>query len=455
METAKTPQVYTSSGYELPESSTAINRDRPIGNEAENPFTSGLSTPQAETTDPYDDFPDGGTRSWLVVLGSFFLLMASYGLMNSVGVLQSYLETHQLEGYSSRDVGWISGIFVWTSLGLGVFVGPLFDAYGPKELVTAGTGIYSLSVLLMAECTLYWHFVLCFGFLAGIGAALISNVGMSCVPHWFQAKAGMAIGTAMAGSGLGGVIFPYILRGTFGSVGYKWGMRITALVVLVMCSIASFLVKSRLPRNGRLKAAFDIRCFKDARFTWMALATFCLELVVFALIGLLPTYVLGQGFSAASSVNLLVVLNVTNCVGRLIAGRVADKYGRLNVLILLIALAVILIFTILYPFSHSLVALYIFSALYGITSGSFICLAPVCVRQISPAKEIGMRFGTFYCLVSFATLICIPIGGEMLEKVGARMVVVWLGGVLVVAMGMFLLARWACLGYRWDWGSKI
>jgi MFS family permease len=275
METAKTPQVYTSSGYELPESSTAINRDRPIGNEAENPFTSGLSTPQAETTDPYDDFPDGGTRSWLVVLGSFFLLMASYGLMNSVGVLQSYLETHQLEGYSSRDVGWISGIFVWTSLGLGVFVGPLFDAYGPKELVTAGTGIYSLSVLLMAECTLYWHFVLCFGFLAGIGAALISNVGMSCVPHWFQAKAGMAIGTAMAGSGLGGVIFPYILRGTFGSVGYKWGMRITALVVLVMCSIASFLVKSRLPRNGRLKAAFDIRCFKDARFTWMALATFC------------------------------------------------------------------------------------------------------------------------------------------------------------------------------------
>jgi hypothetical protein len=66
-----------------------------------------------------------------------------------------------------------------------------------------------------------------------------------------------------------------------------------------------------------------------------------------------------------------------------------------------------------------------------------------------------MRFGTFYCLVSFATLICIPIGGEMLEKVGAKMVVVWLGGVLVVAMGMFLLARWACLGYRWDWGSKI
>ncbi|KAL2870563.1 major facilitator superfamily domain-containing protein [Aspergillus lucknowensis] len=449
METCKAHQAFASesSGYELAESST-INRDRPIA--LHEPFASELNTPLAE-----DEFPDGGTRSWLVVLGSFFLLMASYGLMNSVGVLQSYLETHQLSAYSSRDVGWISGVFVFTALGLGVFVGPLFDAYGPKELVTVGSALYSLSILLTAECTHYWHFILCFGLLAGVGAALICNVGMSCIPHWFQARAGMAIGTAMAGAGLGGVVFPYILRESWARVGFKWGMRIAALVILTLCGGASFLVKARLPREGRLKAAFDIRCFKDARFTCISAATFCLELVVFALIGLLPTYVVGQGFTGTSSVNLLVVLNVTNCLGRLIAGRVADRYGRLNVLILLISLAVVQIFAILYPFSHSLAALYVFCALYGVTSGSFICLAPVCVRQISPAKEIGMRFGTFYCLVSFATLICIPIGGEMLEKVGARMVVAWLGGVLVLAMLLFVVARWACLDYKWNWRSKI
>lgn len=60
------------------------------------------------------------------------------------------------------------------------------------------------------------------------------------------------------------------------------------------------------------------------------------------------------------------------------------------------------IFVILYPFSSHLSALYIFSAIYGLCSGSFISLAPVCIRQVSNAKEIGMRFGTCYCLVSFA-----------------------------------------------------
>ncbi len=274
----KGPQVNTTSGYELTEPSTAHNRDRAVSVvEPEDPFRSGTITPRSEEEASDDDvFPDGGTRSWLVVLGSFLLLMASYGLMNSVGVLLSHLESHQLVDYSSRDIGWISGIFVFTALSLGIFVGPLFDAYGPKELVTAGTGIYALGILLTAECTRYWHFILCFGLTAGIGAALVSNVAMACVPHWFHLKAGMALGTAMAGSGLGGVVFPYIMRETWNRIGFKWGMRVVALVVFTLCGLASVLVKSRLPKGGRLKAAFDIRCFKDARFTWLSIATFCM-----------------------------------------------------------------------------------------------------------------------------------------------------------------------------------
>ncbi|KAL4954345.1 major facilitator superfamily domain-containing protein [Aspergillus filifer] len=459
----KHPHVRTLSGFELAalaEPSTAVNnRERPViacdnGNNSDH-LSSGINTPLVEERNDTEPFPDGGTRSWLVVLGSFLLLMASYGLMNSVGVLQSYLETHQLQGYSGQEVGWISGVFVFVALILGVFVGPLFDAYGPKELVTLGTGLYALSVLLTAECTKYWHFILCFGIMGGTGAAIVSNVAMASVPHWFEARAGMALGTAMAGAGLGGVVFPYIYRETWATVGFRWGMRIVGLVVFVLCGSASFLIKTRLPKKGEFKAAFDIHCFKDARFTTLTAATFCLELVLFGLIGLFPSYVVAQGFSSGTSVNLLVVLNVLSCVGRLVAGRIADKYGRLNVLILLVALAVVLIYAILYPFSYSLPALYVFSATYGFVSGSFISVAPVCVRQISPAKEIGMRFGTFYGLVAFATLISIPIGGEMLEKVGGSMVVVWLGGVLALATVLFVVARWACLDYHWHWTSKI
>ncbi|CRG91597.1 putative transporter MCH4 [Talaromyces islandicus] len=406
------------------------------------------------SSDTTETFPDGGLRSWLVVLGSFLLLMGSYGLMNSIGVIQSYLETHQLAAYSTTAVGWIFSVFIFVALLLGVFIGPLFDSHGPKMLVYAGSAITVLSLFLFAECTKYWHFFLCFGILGGTGAALVSTVAMSCVPHWFHVRAGMAIGTALAGAGLGGVVFPFLMRACFANVGFKWTIRILAFVIGVICAVGSFMVRTRLPKSLS-KAVVNLRCFKDMRFTWLSAGAWFLEFEFFSLMGLYPTFVISQGFSADTSVYLLVVLNISSLFGRLIAGRIGDTYGRLNTLMFIVSVAILFIFSILYPFGHSLPALYVFSSLYGLASGSFISLAPVCIRQISDTKEIGLRFGTCYALVSFATLISIPIAGEMLGKAGPKALVVWLGGILVLTLGILLMARWTCLEYQWKWRMKV
>ncbi|KAL1962976.1 hypothetical protein VTN77DRAFT_8822 [Rasamsonia byssochlamydoides] len=221
-------------------------------------------------------FPDGGTRSWLVVLGSFFLLSASYGVMNTLGVLQSYLASNQLANYSTSEVGWIPGLFVFIGLSLGVQVGPIFDRYGPRGIVLSGSCCYVASLFLLAECRLYWQFLLCLGVLGGIGAALLSTAAMAVVPQWFQRRAGLAMGIAMAGSGVGGTIFPFVLRAGFSRWGFRWGIRLLAFVVTVMCILGSLLVKSRLP-TGKAKAAVDLRCFRDSRFTWLTIGTFSMS----------------------------------------------------------------------------------------------------------------------------------------------------------------------------------
>ncbi|CAL5875267.1 uncharacterized protein PFLUO_LOCUS9571 [Penicillium psychrofluorescens] len=380
---------------------------------------------------PGDTFPDGGTRSWLVILGSFCLLMASYGLMNSVGVLQNYFASHQLSSYSASAVGWIPGLFTFFGLGLGLQVGPMFDRYGPTGILIAGTTCYVAGLLLLAECRLYWHFVLTLGVLSGTGAALLSTAAMATVPQWFERRVGLAMGVAMAGSGLGGVTFPLMLRAAIARVGYQWAIRLLALLVLVMCALGIALVRARLPKGRSL------------------------ELEVFAGLGLYPTYVVMQGFSTSTSVILLSILNVASTVGRLIAGAVGDRYGRINTQTGLIALGAITIFTIWLPFGNTLSGLYTFSVLFGLASGSFLSLAPACIGQISKASEAGGRFGICYSMVSLATLICIPIGGEMLEQVGKRAMVAYLGSVLILALGMFVMARWACLSYRWRWQAKI
>ncbi|KAJ5369161.1 uncharacterized protein N7496_008921 [Penicillium cataractarum] len=350
--------------------------------------------------DSEETFPDGGTRSWLVVLGSFFLLMASYGMMNSTGVLQNYFATHQLSDYSTSAVGWIPGLFTFFGLVLSVQIGPMFDRYGPTGILIAGSCCYIAGIFILAECRLYWHFMLTLGVVMGSGSALLSTAAMAAVPQWFDRRVGLAMG-------------------------------------------------------GQSKSSINLRAFRDTRFTWLTLGTFGLELEVFAGLGLYPTYVVMQGFSVSTSVILLSVLNVFSTIGRLITGLVADKYGRINTQTGLICLGALAIFTIWLPFGHTLSGLYVFSCVFGLASGSFLSLAPACIGQISKASEVGGRFGICYSIVSLATLICIPIGGEMLEKVGSRAMVAYLGSVLIVALGMFIMARWASLSYRWRWQAKI
>lgn len=63
----------------------------------------------AKVNEP-QEFPDGGLRAWLVVLGAFFGLLISFGWTNCVGVFQAYYETHQLQSKSPSTVSWIPAI---------------------------------------------------------------------------------------------------------------------------------------------------------------------------------------------------------------------------------------------------------------------------------------------------------------------------------------------------------
>ena len=58
-------------------------------------------------------------------------------------------------------------------------------------------------------------------------------------------------------------------------------------------------------------------------------------------------------------------------------------------------------------------------------------------------------------LTSYRTLIGIPIGGQLLEVAGPSRLVAFLGGILGLACTSFVVARWACLEYHWNWQVKV
>ena len=84
-----------------------------------------------------------------------------------------------------------------------------------------------------------------------------------------------------------------------------------------------------------------------------------------------------------------------------------------------------------------------------------MALVPACIGQLCRAEEFGRYYGSSYFIASLATLVCIPISGELVEVVGAQAMVAFYCAVLALGVATFTASRWACLDWKWDWTTKV
>ena len=93
----------------------------------------------------------------------------------------------------------------------------------------------------------------------------------------------------------------------------------------------------------------------------------------------------------------------------------------------------------------------VFSALYGFGSGAFVSLAPALVAQISDLRQVGVRNGTFFAVISFAALTGTPIGGALVPDIlhdGYTRQQIFCGVVMIVGSTLFVFARGAVGGFK-------
>ncbi|OLN88288.1 putative transporter MCH4-like protein 1 [Colletotrichum chlorophyti] len=404
--------------------------------------------------------PESSLAAWLCVFGSFLFLYPSYGFMQSVGTVQSYLQLNQLSSYSARDLGWISGIFTSLGLLLGIQAGPLMDAYGTRILAPLSAVLLVPVFFILAECTEYWHFILGLGVLGGIGGALTSTVAMAVIGKLFNRRQGLAMGVALSGSSFGGVAISLMLRSLLPRLGWQWSLRIMGFLVLgiMVLGVLCFLPYPRLTATssaapvGKRGAMLNLTAFRSPPFDFITMGLFLLEFVLFGITGLLPTFAILAGFPSNTGYSLIAILNGTSCVGRIMTGIIGDRFGHLNVLLIMILITIIFTGVIFVPFgTQHIGALYAFASLWGYGSGSFLSATPVVVGKTCEPKDYGRYLGTMNFVVSFSLLITVPIGGQMLESMGGTalsgfyLAIVFLGGVCFFAARSLLVGRWLVL----------
>ena len=359
-------------------------------------------TPSTTTT----TYPEGGLRANLVVAGSFSAIMGGLGLMNSIGIYQAWISTHQLSSTRSGQIGWIFGIYNFLVFFCGIQIGPIFDARGPRLLMWLGSALVVLTLVLVGFCTEYWHFLIVIGILGGMGTSFIFIVPVASIGHFFCRRRGAATGLALSGGSLGGVIFPLVLENLAPKIGFAWSTRVIALITLLLLVPGCILVRANFPPKAAAAPSAktflpDLSILKDPVLALTTLGVFFIEWGFFIPLEYIASYSLATGIPRQLSYLMVVFLNAGSFPGRWLPGILADRIGRFNTLLLTNILCLISVLAVWMPASGNMVAIIIFSVVFGFASGSNISLVPVCVGELCPVQSYGRYYTTVYTIVSF------------------------------------------------------
>ncbi|CAG8942994.1 unnamed protein product [Penicillium salamii] len=400
------------------------------------------TTPPIEATsdkvNSLEKAPDGGLRAWLTTAGTAFTFFAALGFANSFGVFQEYYLSHQLKGQPADKVAWIGSLSTFLQLAAGAVGGPLFDRYGAWVIRPAAV-LYVFALMMTSLCEQYWQFMLAQGVLLGISMGFLQFPSMAAVMQYFDKNIAAALGAAVAGSSIGGVVIPIALSKMLNStsLGFGWSVRIIGFVVTPLLAFSCLTVKARLP--PRKTSFYILSAFTKIDFCLLVAAMFFMFFGFFTPLFYMPTYAVTRGMDATLASYLLAILNAASTFGRVIPGVLADKFGRLNVLSTGGIITGIIIFCMNKPESNP--ALIVYSIIFGFWSGTIISGATAALSILIPdPRTTGTYLGMALGVSSMAALIGPPVNGVLVTKYNGFFEVSLLSGATCTFGGLLALA---------------
>jgi MFS family permease len=221
-------------------------------------------------------------------------------------------------------------------------MGVLFDRRGPALawlLVACGLAAGGVVMSVAAGAGVA---IVGLALLRAFGQGSFPLVGTLLVARTFDAWRGRALSIAYLGSTLAAAGLPLVAAVLIDGVGWRAGLRITALVVLVVVAPLTLAVRWTVgPRARRVRPRPTMRparivragTARFRRFPWrdggavmlvaLSVAPMASTAVVFHATSLLATHGLGKGAAAAA----LGAMAVTGALGSLAGGAVVDRAG--------------------------------------------------------------------------------------------------------------------------------
>jgi nitrate/nitrite transporter NarK len=325
------------------------------------------------------------------------------------------------------------------------------DRFGPRVTALLGGLLVGAGFVIVSQTTAYAWWLLGFGALAGAGFGFGYSAATPPALKWFPpVKTGLIAGIVVSGFGLAPVYIAPLSSWLLGAYGIHTSMLILGIGFAALVSLlATRLINPTLPAAGSSAAAEDAAdresavgpsaIMRTGRF-WALWAIY----FVGAGAGLMVIgSVAGMAKSALGEMAFLAVaiMAVGNAAGRIVAGIVSDRMGRLRTLALMLtAQAVLMLVAISVVGRGGPVTLVLLATFIGFSYGSNLSIFPAVTKDCWGLKTFGANYGALFTAWGVGGFVMGRASEMITAKTGSfTLSFVLAGALLVVAAGLTLV----------------
>ncbi len=386
--------------------------------------------------------------AWLVVAASSVGLFLHFGslLVNAFGVFLTTL-CDQFN-WSRGQVSLGFTLATLTAMLTMPLTGWLTDRFGARRPILISMTLFGALYASLSLLTPHlWHLYAVFLLLGLVGPGTSAVPHASLISRWFTDRRGLALGVAMCGTAMGGVIWPSATRTLMDQFGWRNAYAISGGAVLLI-AVPLMLLLLREPENSVRASKQNVtdghadgltrgEALRSGVMWLLIVAFFVISMSIQACMIHLVPLLTDRGMSPVSAAFAASLLGVAGMIGRLGTGYLLDLLPADRVPTLafsIVAAGIFLLFT-----GVTGTGAYIAALLVGFGYGAESATIPYLV-----SRYFGLRsFGEIYSYL----FITVPLGGALgpalmglgFDATGSYRLTLLLCGVVTIVAALMML----------------
>ncbi|KAI9477645.1 major facilitator superfamily domain-containing protein [Coemansia mojavensis] len=359
--------------------------------------------------------PSDSAFGWVIVAGSTVLMMLALGPSNAYAVYYEEYHTNVFPEASTTVLSWIGSLQLGFMCFGCIFTGVLIERYNIQLVLFVSTVIAGSTSIVASVCNTPVALIFTQGVLYGASTSTFMVAGLSMPAQYMEKHRALATSIASSGGAAGGLWLSFATSAMISNLGWRWSLRITGFIIVVVGTACSAIMKRRVELPPRAKI-IDVPAMKSFQFILLFISCVFGTGAYYCYYLFLPAYsveVLEK--PTMWSANIASILSGSSILGRLALGVCAHRFGTLNTLYATSLITAVGTFVLWLPFK-SLNTLICSALFLGFFCGNVVSLAPVATANLFGVTRLPSILGLLFVAEAVGIFACTSVTAFLIDS---------------------------------------